>query len=280
MRKHGRDSATGSPCIRAAVAASLLVLGTWLLFTFSSPAAAQSGPCELRQIPKRADDYGYRARWARCEGRYKQPAAATTLTLVSLIESFDRYDLQSVTGLTVEWAEPFAGREVHLRAQRLRQDPEEYYRMDTRVSGEARTFGWSADVISGLKIPAKELGVLGWVRTRVGNVERDVYLPLRIGSARTCCREQAEKKYRLVFRPLKELEEVKVSLRSLGEDGQEKDLPVFLDQDLGYSSYPARRGTAFNLAGFKDPGVYHVKISAKQEDDTGVNLDLWLYHSR
>ena len=65
--------------------------------------------------------------------------------------------------------------EMHLRAQALRSRL--YYRMDAIRRAKDRSFPWPADVLAGLEIPWRDLGVVAFAEDRDNRI---VYFPLRI----------------------------------------------------------------------------------------------------
>src|SRR5690349_2192983 len=64
---------------------------------------AQQDPCDQFLRASAQDPYGYRLRTDRCEGLYIREVSGMPLTLASLVESVEDYDLALGTNLLVEW---------------------------------------------------------------------------------------------------------------------------------------------------------------------------------
>lgn len=243
-----------------------------LLLILAGPMpAADSEHCDPH-LESRADDpLGYRPRGDRCEGRYIQEVANTTLLVASFTESFEGYDLAVDHDLTVEWT-PLGEEVVSLRAQALR--PRLYYRMDARSSPGESFYHWPIHVLAGLDIASAELGVVGFNQQRVGNALREVHLPLRIRQQESAARSDA---YRVVLLLGREFEEVYVSVARVGSDGEPAD---FLrdGERLGYGYYPAGRGTEFPISGLSEPGIYYLEIGAELEAGGTVSTAIWFHH--
>jgi len=215
--------------------------------------------------------YGYSRREDRCEGVYIQEVASTALHIVSLTDSFEDYDLDVAKDLLVEWTVS-GDSAVQLRAQGLRRRL--YYRMDTVRAGNANSYRWPSGLLAALNIPKKHLGVVGWTRTVVGQIERSVYLPLRVSQ-----RQQPRqlRRYQLVLLPGRELTEVFVSLATVGLDGQ----PALFLRDgeaLGYGHYPAEWPIPISIPYPEAAGFYYLEIGATLSGGGVSAAELWFYH--
>jgi hypothetical protein len=232
------------------------------------PGATQAVSCDL--IPT-AGPYGYRLRGDRCEGLYEKQVGGTPLSIVSLTEFFEDRSTTSGTPLLVEWVPP-SNSDFRLRAEGIRRKL--YYRMESRRPADSRSYEWPSDVLAALNIKLDQIGILGWTRYSLGGVERDVHVPLQVkrkGASAQCAT------YVLVLFPGVELEELYVSLASLGEAGE----PVRWlrrDQPLLYGYYPAETAIKVRLKELAAPGLYQLAISAKLASGGSTALTRWIYH--
>lgn len=240
-----------------------------LAICLPSPALAQAEHCDpgLDQLP---GALGYRLHEDRCEGLYVQEVGSSDLVVLSFTEAFEDFDAQDGQDLRVEWEAP--GEEpVRLRAQGMGK---RYYRMDTSRPAGTTSYLWPSDVLAGLQLTRQEIGVAGWTHAQVGGIERQVYVPLRIRQRQPAARSD---EYRLVLQPGRELEEVYVSLATVGEDG-EPDRFLRDGEALGYGYYPARRGVEIPVSGLGAPGVYYLEIGARVKGGGSTALEIWFYH--
>ncbi|MEJ7830950.1 MAG: hypothetical protein WKF91_22280 [Segetibacter sp.] len=216
---------------------------------------------------------GYRDRGDRCEGLYINPVSSTTLFVASFTKHFENYDLNAGNALLIEWDKPRGKKEIHLRAQSIKQRL--YYRMDSYRSGGNTFYAWPSGLLASLKISRKDIGVVGRTKLLVGQTERDVYLPLRI-------RKQDEPKptgtYKLILMPGVQLTEIYITLASVGRDGSpEKFLRT--EQSLGYGFYPADRAVEIKIETPKDKGIYYLKVGAQIRSGGTKALEFWFYNN-
>jgi hypothetical protein len=214
---------------------------------------------------------GYRDRGDRCEGVYIKEVSSTALTIASFTEVFEPYDLKSSEPLHVDWDRTPGKASVRLRAQSLRRRL--YYRMDAVLPPEKTSFNWSPSLLASLNIPSVDLGLVALSKYSWGKLERDVYLPLRV---RQSAKPSKTGSYKLVAVPGVELNEVFLTLATLGADGQPK---TFLKEGekLGYGYYPAERSLEIPIAGLKNAGVYYVQIGATLRGGGTSTIELWFY---
>ncbi len=154
----------------------------WSISDGGHPSAEQTTSCDSQLEQPASNPNGYRLRGDRCEGVFIQEVAGTPLVVASFTANFDPYDVRAVQNLDIGWSAPSEG-PIQLRAYGLRRKL--YYRMDTTLSSARRSYTWPADLLASLNIPQPDLGVVGWMRNRVGKVDRDVYLPLQVGQKRS-----------------------------------------------------------------------------------------------
>ena len=234
--------------------------------------SAQENHCDPQLNSPKDDPYGYRLRGDRCEGQYMRPVGSTTLLIASLTESVEAFNAAANRDLVVEWTAP-QGVSVHLRAQALRHRL--YYRMDTiRPSGNG-SFRWSPNLLSAFKLNRDELGTVAWISYRVGNANRDVYVPLRISQHGAAIRSRS---YELKLLPGVELDEVYYSLAPVKPDGR-TDTFVKKDKPVGSGYYPAGRAFVIKVPELRAPGIYYLKIGATRKSGGATTAEIWFYSS-
>jgi hypothetical protein len=152
-----------------------------------------------------------------------------------------------------------------------------YYQMDTGRPGVPSTYRWPSDMLAARRIVKRDLGVLGWTRRNLGGVERDVYLPLRIGQRAAPAQNAA---YELSLFPTAPLKEVFLTVVHVSDAGRPIGRPVRDGTPLGYGYYPADRPIRIPLEKLGPQGIYYVEIGAQLESGTTVTLAHWFYHAR
>jgi hypothetical protein len=213
------------------------------------------------------DPMSYTLRDGRCEGVYSRDIS-TTLQMVSLVESFEDYDLESPQELNVEWT-ALGEQQVNLQAHSLQ--PGFYYRMDTvRPAGDTN-YLWPIDILQTLGITRRDIGVVGWTRHSFNGTDRDVYLPLRISQQRPP-RQIAE--YRIILWSWRELQEVFISLATVGIDGSPSKF-IIDGRPLEHGYYPAGRGIEFVLPQPEKAGIYYLEIGATLSKGGVVTIEQW-----
>jgi hypothetical protein len=244
---------------------SLCLVAVWAPDT----AASEAEHCDpgLERI---SSPLGYHLHEERCEGLYVEEVGSADLVVLSFTEVFEDFDAAGGRNLRVEWEAP--GEEpVRLRAQGVGK---RHYRMDTVRPAGTTSFLWPTDVLSGLGYTRQDMGVVGWTRATVGEVERQIYLPLRVTQGPSSAGPDG---YRLVLQPGRELAEVYVSLAEVGEDGEPSRF--FKDGDpLGYGFYPHRRGVEIPVSGLGPPGVYYLQVGASVKGGGVTTIELWFFH--
>jgi hypothetical protein len=257
---------------RVRIPATAGLLGMASLLS-SLQGAAQDSPCDrgLEQLSR--GPYGYRLHGDRCEGIYSREVAGTTLWVASLTEAFESYDLTSRADLIVEWTAP-GDSTIRLRAEGTRRGL--YYRMDAVRPAGSRSYRWPSDLLAAQHISQNDIGVLGWTRYRLGSVDRDIYIPLRISQHHPAPTAGV---YDLVLFPTVTLREVYVSLAPVGPDGSPRN---FIQQGkrLGYRFYPAERPVSIKLPSLGEAGVYYLEIGADLAAGGSVALTYWIYHAQ
>ena len=261
----------GSARSKHPAAALLLGCCCLLLLGWNGRVRAQTRTCDPLLTQPAANPLGYRLRGDRCEGIYVQEVAGTPLVVASLTDGFEPFDLNTVQRLLLSWSAP-ADADLHLRAIGLRRKL--YYQMDSvRPRGES-SYGWPADLLGALRIPQSELGIVGWTRQRVGSVERDVYVPVRVSERQSA---PASSSYSLILLPASPLSEVYVTLASVATNGRPGKY-IREEEPLKYNYYPA--GQAIDIPIAKPPaaGLYYVLIGATLTNGGSLTTEIWFDH--
>ncbi len=175
--------------------------------SFAEPTFAQETHCDpgLRQT---GDSYGYRLRGDRCEGIYISEVGGTILQVVSLTESVEDFDPATNKDLLLQWTAP-GNAGPRLRAYGLRHRL--YYRMDSLRPAGSTSYAWPPNLLASFNLKKHELGLVAWVSQPVGNINRDVYLPISLTQQASTHRSKA---YQLVLLPGVELGEENSVARS------------------------------------------------------------------
>ncbi|MEK6373851.1 MAG: hypothetical protein AABO58_14280 [Acidobacteriota bacterium] len=209
--------------------------------------------------------FGYRLRGDRCEGIYVQPVTVTPLIVASFGQMNLPESLAANRTLLVEWAAD--GADVRLRANSLK--PKTYYRMDSRQPAGSHSYRWPTDVLTALKLTARDIGIVAWTEEKVGDTVRALYLPTRIGQPPA----GREGVYELIVVPGNELSEVFVSLSSVRGDGI--GVQVSDPKPLKYGFYPAGRSIRIPIGPLPHQGTYLVEIGATLRDGGAISHELW-----
>ena len=248
-----------------------LLLALYVLAWPARLAPGQPNQCDPHLVQPSADPNGYRLRGDRCEGIYIQDVAGSPLFIASWTESFADYDLLSNEPLVIAWDSLRGAGAVRLRAQGLRRRL--YYRMDAIRPQGSGSFAWHSELLGGLRIPRRDVGVVGIARARVDDAVRDVYLPLRITQTG---KPVPSGGYQLVLLPGVELREIFLTLSSVAPG---KSAVLKNAEPLGYGYYPAERALQIPISGMRAPGLYHLEIAATLSSGGASTVDLWFYHA-
>jgi hypothetical protein len=230
--------------------------------------------CDPSLLRNTDSPLGYKNRGDRCEGLYIEQVGGTTLLIVSLIETFEQYDIASGKALQINWDKPPGNNNVHLRAQSIKYKL--YYRMDTYQPARKKSYTWSSNVLSSLNILPSDIGIVGLAQYSVGHTLRDVYIPLRIRQKGS---DIHTGNYKLVLLPGVELTEVFISLAPTGPDGQPKEF-IKDGEKLEYGYYPADRGIEIPISGLTTEGTYYMEIGATLRSGGTSTIELWFYHPK
>ena len=243
-----------------------------MLSAIESPAMQDA--CDSKLLQPSADPNGYRMRGDRCEGVYvKEVAASSSLSVVSLTQSFQEYNLSSGIDLRVAWDSVAGNDAVHLRATALPRRV--YYRMDAVRPPGSTSYLWKTGVLAALNLGRKDVGVVGWVSRNIGSERRDVYLPLRITQSGAAGPASG---YQLVLYPGADLNEVFVTLTPVGAD-RRVGRPLLDTKPLRYGYYPAERAFAVPISGQTAAGIYVLDIGATLRDGRSSSIRLWFYQA-
>ncbi len=213
----------------------------------------------------------YQPRGDRCEGSYGggRPSHDTIITLVSLTEYVEPYELSSNQEVVFQWAAPRTP-SVRLRAEGLR----DAYRLDTvRPAGET-AYQLPLDVMSALGISYEQLGALAWARYNLGGAQ-DVYIPLTITQQGS---PQSSNTYRIILWPEAELNEVYVSLATVNSGGDPQDF-IRYGEPLQYGYYQAKRAIVFEIDKPDKTGAYYLEIGVTIKSGGSDNVAYYFYHA-
>jgi hypothetical protein len=244
------------------------VVTTCSFLVLVASSRAQQITCDPQLLQPPSDPNGYRLREDRCEGVYiRQVAGETDLSVASLTEFFQDYDLSSGSNLRLDWshfAEP-----LHVRATALR--PHTYYRMDSFRPAGSTTYFWKTGVLASLQLGHNDVGIIGWVVRRVGQDTRNIYVPLRVSQTGPPTRSEA---YQLVLYPGADLTEVYLTLAPVRPNGSSGQY-LIKNKPLRYHYYPAERGIAVSIPRPAALGVYRLDIGAALRNGQTTNTRIW-----
>ncbi|MCP4319005.1 MAG: hypothetical protein GY789_24185 [Hyphomicrobiales bacterium] len=253
----------------------LVVLNVWAtLFSFQF-ASAQDSVCDPLLEERVAGPWGYRLRGQYCEGLYAEKVSSVALSIVSFMSAIANYDLSNGKPLIVEWTATGVG-ELRLRAVSLERKT--YYRMDSRVPAEAERFLWPLEVLAGVGIERRSLGVLGSIDLVIAGEERRVLLPLRVrqeGIVQDKV-EAAQRNFKMLARPGVELNEVYISVVAISDTGEEENYLID-EEPLKYGFYPAERTFPVLMPPLSEPGLYHISIAAELARGGDTVVEAYFY---
>jgi hypothetical protein len=237
-----------------------------LLLSMSVAAAPACDP----GLPSQASDaLGYRAREARCEGRYMREVSGSALVVAGFGEPLPAWGPAPSGVAELRWVGASQAGEVKLVAQSLRRRV--YYRMDAQRPAAPARFAWPRELAAALVPGAGDLGVLA--SQNGAGPARELLLPVRLGT-------QASDRYELVLLPGSEWRELRYSLTAARDDGATGAVLV-RDQALQLGYYPA--GRAVRLAIPKSllnrASLYRIDLEAQLDDSGTVVRSLWFAHS-
>jgi hypothetical protein len=232
------------------------------------PAAARD-PCDPSLLKRaNARPTAYAPRGDRCEGLYVQEVAGGgVLTVVSFTAGFDDFDPRGVGALQLAWPGLEAA-EISIRAQSRR--PKLYYRMDTIRPAAPATYAWRTDVLGELNLKRADIGVIAWASRAIGDRQRDVYVPLRIGV--TGPPRVPTAAYTLVLVPGVELDQVFVSVAALDEQGR-RVRAEYGPRRLDHGLYPAGRSFTTTIPAPGRRGLYRLELNAVQRNGAASTTD-------
>ena len=252
------------------------IIGLFVLLTLSMCSgcfvdlSAQSN-CDASLLRMSTGPLGYQDRGDRCEGTYIKQVGSTTLFVASFTELFERYDAKSGQPLQIEWDNLATNTGVQIRALGVKQKL--YYRMDSFRPAATTSYSWSTNILASLNILKEDIGVIGTTRHAIGQVERDVYLPLRISPQSNAERTGT---YNLVLLPGVELSEIHISIAPVGPGGHPQKF-IRDNEKLGYGYYPAERIIEIPISKLNGTGIYYIEIGAALRSGGISTLELWFY---
>jgi hypothetical protein len=222
--------------------------------------------CDPNLRAKAEDSYGYRQRGDRCEGVYVQEVSASLW-----VASFTREPLQLAPqpdSLRLTWSPRDA--EVHLRADALR--PRVHYRMDAVRPVLSTGYVWNTSLLNFFRLEQKELGIVAWSQMRLGDTNRQLYVPVGVNEAKSGPPTAGE----VILVPGAELRELYLTFALLKPDGTPADY-IAKDKPLRYGYYPAQRGVPIELPPWKTPGIYLLEFGAELATGGVSSERIWFY---
>ena len=216
----------------------------------------------------------------RCEGLYIRKMSSSVIGLTSFTKTNKDFTVgQDVELSWVGGGSPPTDNTLHIRADS--QVYRLYYRMDTRVPVDGKSFAWPTSIVAALGMTADDVGLAAWQPTMLGDVERDVYLPLSVAQDGVSHGDG----YQIAIVPLVELTKVEYSVAAESKRvrGYRDETAVF-EESLPVGFYPNGRPITidFDLEG-EGAGVYHLMIEGIPRDaagdpNPGDPLGVWFYH--
>ena len=237
-------------------------------------AVTQQSPCDSSLPFSKDDPLAYRKRGDRCEGRYIKDVSSAALTIASFTRQFDSIKTDSPAALQIEWNNLPGNQTTRLRAQSIKHRV--YYRMDALPIVNSSSYLWPVDVLAALNLGRKDIGVTATSTFRIDDDQQEVYLPLRIGYEPSI---EKPTSYQLIAVPGMELQELYLSVREVGFDGQDKRTLVD-GEALQYGYYPANRGIDVNVRAPDLPGLYRLELAARLKSGGATTAELWFYHAQ
>jgi hypothetical protein len=237
-------------------------------------AAAQHCDPQLVSAVSPNDPNRYRLREDRCEGLYHRGVSGETLLEASLTEVYEDFRAASASSLLLEWKAPAPPAATFVRAYSLR--PRVLYRMDTERPPGAAAYTWPLGVAKALNLTRNDIGLVAWVRQRIGGVERQVYLPLR---ARAGAGSAAPRKLRLIVIPGIDATELYLTLAAAGPDGRAVRY-LLKNEALQQGAYTGGWPVPIDLPELKHPGLYLARVAAVFVNNApGSPRDIWFYYT-
>jgi hypothetical protein len=220
------------------------------------------------------DALGYRLRGDRCEGRYLQEVASTTLMVAGLSEARISTAAPLPRTLSLAWTAPPGGGDVSLRAQSVKRRT--YFRMDTQRTGGAVGYIWPMALASSMDLTLADLGLRALTTIRVGGRDTPVHLPLRLKRAGEAGSVVG---YELWVVPGVQLTELNVAVTQIGNDGSVLRM-VRDSRPLQYGYYPSQRPIpiGLSLAELGVVGLYRVQLVASMDGGGLATSELLVFH--
>lgn len=230
--------------------------------------------CDPLLVSDSDNPLSYRQRVSRCEGLYAQQVTSESIMLASLTSAYDEFDTSRLEALTINWASvPFDVSKIHIRGKALRWRL--YYRMDAVRPASHNSFAWPISMLHALNIGRGDLGLLAWVTTEMGGVERNVHLPLSV-SAEAGAKPHGDS-YQLVVIPNVPMDEMFISIAMTDASGNPTEFIVD-SEPLKYGYYPPNRPLHIPLTGFSGSGLYHVELGSRLRTGGASTLTLLVQH--
>jgi hypothetical protein len=206
--------------------------------------AAGENNCMPSLISSSANPLSYRERGGRCEGLYEKPKSGT-LYLVSFAQPASDVLQNPPENLTLRWGR-LNDKPVHLSAYALNYPYSDSYQMDKIMNENSGHYDWPLSFIHALDISAEDLGVVCRTTVVIGNLEKELYYPIRLSP-------KVSKIYRMIFKSDYALFNITYSL-------------ALLDRKNGFPTRIVRQSE--KVATFRAPGDL-IKIDIDVKMPTG-----------
>lgn len=253
--------------------ARLVLIVVCAAIVFAQPSVCDP---DLTRLANPLNPARYQQRGTRCEGVYDpERSGNAALGLVSFTSSFETFDPQRDRNLFVRWAAP-GNLPVHLRGYSLK--PRTYYQMDTALEPGKGPFTWPLDLVRDTGLQRRDLAVVAWTSYEVGQVTRDVYVPVAITSANSSSSQAATP--RITLLPGRPLNEIFLTVQPLSAS-LAPGSALLQDEPYGEGPYPAEVPVSLDWKRLKigAPGFYSLKIGATVVNGTPATLPLTLYYA-
>lgn len=259
--------------IHASTFARRIVLRSFLaLFAvaFSAPASSWAYDCPVKvNTGGTADEWSYRMRGSRCEGLFSQQVATTAeLALGSLVAGISGDEPSPSSEWTVSWSKATPNT-IKLQARSLLY--RQYYRMDATVAGGSRSFKWSTDVLAGIPVKRKNIGVLVSTEETILGRKESVFIPAFVGPAASGAANVVAEVI-----PTRDLSEL--YMKVMGVDKSSGKLVELVPQRaLNYGFYPGNRSIRIpiSISGIQQRAVL-IQLVGPQKSGGTLSTSFWI----
>lgn len=259
------------------------VISAWVV-CLPLRVAAQSGPslCDAVLLTVASGRFPYGPRpGGYCEGTYTRPVSVTwqprfegaasggLLEVVSVVARFEPFPTLGRTDtLTIAWQDGGTG-PVTIRARTF--EHRVHYQLDAVAPADSRRFRWPTRVLAAEQVPWDRLGLNVWGIREIGGTAVPVHLPVTASR-----RDSVQAEYALVILPSTSLTalSVSVALAAPEANGMRESHDL---RPEGNPPFFAGRPVRVPFRGIREPGIYHVEISAFGRGEQPDAEELWVF---